>query len=444
MNLSSKLLVWAGAIWIAGGMLAVRAADARPDLTGQIVEINGAPVSQAMVFIYSAGPKEGTSSLCPYCYADCQKKAQTDTVGRFKIESLDPALLFRLLVIANGYESQFVSKVDPAKGEPRITLKPLTMEELTSPLRINGVVVNEQGKPVPEAVISPEGVGMGQITRWGGNDQVVEPLAVAGEDGHFMLFCRSNIVDTVYATVDGRGVAKQWVTLKPGGDYLVGMKEGVTLTGQVLHNGQPLPGVSIGATTKDRACGVYFNCDAVSTDSNGRFQLLNVPPDREFVVFATMKSLHGDGILPDKIITTGASGIVQDLGNLAVQPAFKVAGRIMLSDGKPIPPGTKLLLSREKAFDSSEVTLAANGQFEFTGVPVESVSLSVRIKGYKFSKKNPSLDWLNGRILGRVTGDMTNLVFLMEPGAWQFNQEGDRPDGADAYPADKPLRGIKL
>jgi hypothetical protein len=77
-----------------------------------------------------------------------------------------------------------------------------------------------------------------------------------------------------------------------------------------------------------------------------------------------------------------------------------------------------------------------------SGAPPESVGLSVRIKGYKLSKSNPSLDWLNGRILGRVTGDMTNLDFLLEPGAWQFNQEGDRPDGADAYPVDKPLRGV--
>ena len=77
-------------------------------------------------------------------------------------------------------------------------------------------------------------------------------------------------------------------------------------------------------------------------------------------------------------------------------------------------------------------------------MPAETVGLSARIKGYKFSKRNPSLDWLNGRILGRVTGDMTNLDFLMEPGAWQFNQEGDRPDGAEAYPADKPLSSVKL
>ena len=401
-------------------------------------------MAKATVFIYSAGPKVGTSSFCPYCYADCQKKTQTDADGRFKIESLDPTLIFRLLVIANGHESKIVSKVDPAKGDQNITVKPLSAEDLKSPLRISGMVVGENGKPVPEAVISPEGVGMGQGSQWGGTDPYVEPMAVADEQGHFVLFCKSNVVNMVFATADGRGVAKQWISLKPGSDYLIHMREGVTLTGQITRGGQPLKGVLVAVTTTDRTAGNSFNVSDVATDSRGHFQILNVPPNREFVFYTKMDSLHGEGALPNKIFTTGDSCAVQDLGELAVQPAFKISGRIVLSDGKPIPPGTKLLLDREKAWDTTQVTLADDGAFEFNGVPAESVGLSVRIKGYKLSKSNPSLDWLNGRILGRVIGNMTNLDFLMEPGAWQFNQEGDRPDGADAYPIDKPLSGVKL
>lgn len=285
---------------------------------------------------------------------------------------------------------------------------------------------------------------MGPGTQWGGIEPYVEPMAVADDQGNFALFCKSNNVDAVYATVDGRGLAQQWDTLKPGGDYLLRMQDGVTLTGQVLRDGKPLKDVSIGATTKDRTCGVYFNCAAVSTDSNGRFQLLNVPPDRVFVVYATMKSLQGDGALPDKIITTGNSDSVQDLGKLEVQPGFTISGRIVLSNGKPIPPDTRLYLGRQEAADSVETKLAADGRFEFKDVPAESIALSVRIKGYRLSKRNPSLDWLNGQILGRVTGDENNLTILMEPGNWQFNQQNDRPDGVEAYPIDQPLRGVKL
>lgn len=429
---------------LAMGTVRLAAADTRLDLSGQIVGANGMPVAKASVFIYTAGPKQGTSSLCPSCYPDCQKKAQTDAAGRFKIQSLDSSLFFRLLVVAAGHESKFVSKVDPAKGQQKIALTPLSDEALKSNLRIKGAVINEHGKPVPGAILSPEGVGMGEMTRWGGNDTVVEPLAVADDTGRFVLFCKSNVVDTVYATAEGRGVAKQWVTLKPGGDYLLKLPDGVTLTGQVLRDGQPVKGASIAATTSDRICGVYFNCDAVATDSQGRFLLLNVPPNREFAVFTTMKSLNGNGALPDKILTTGDSGTVQDLGKLEIQPAFTISGRVVLSDGKPVPPNTRMFLGREKASDSLETKLDAGGNFEFKGVPAESVTLAVRIKDYRLSKRNPSLDWLNGAILGRVSGNMNDLTILLEPGNWQSDDESDRPGGDDDYPVNKPLRGLEL
>lgn len=441
--MKSATFLLAGLVLVLG-ITMLTAAEDRSDLTGTITETNGAPIGKASVFIYTAGPKQGTSSLCPSCYADCQKTAQTDAAGHFKIESLDSSLLFRLLIVAAGHESKFVSKVDPLKGEQNVTLKPLSEQALKSNLRIKGMVIDEQGKPVAGAVISPEGIGMGQMTRWGGNDAQIEPLAVADEAGKFVLFCKSNDVDTVYATAEGRGVAKQWVTFKPGSDYLIKLPEGVSLTGQVLRDGQPIQGVSIAATTTDRTCGVYFNCDAAATDTNGRFLLLNVPPNREFVVFTTMKSLHGDGALPDKIITTGNSGAVQDLGNLEVQPAYTIAGRVVLSDGKPVPANTRMFLGRQKAMDSLETKLAADGQFTFKGVPAESIDLAIRIKGYRVSKRNPSLDWLNGQILGRVTGNVSDFVILMEPGDWELNREDDRPGGDDDYPVNKPLRSLKL
>jgi hypothetical protein len=422
----------------------VRAAQSRPNLTGRVLDADGAPVAKAIVFVYSAAPKEGTSSLCPYCYVDCAKQAKTDAEGRFKIESLDPTLIFRLLVVAGGRETKFVSKVDPVKGEQTIKMKPLSEEALHSALRIKGMVVNEQGKPVPEAIVNSEGIGQGQMTQWGGTDRYVEPLAVTDDEGHFILLCKSNTVDTVYVTVSGRGAAKKWFTLKPSSDYLLRLLDGVTVTGQIVHDGKPLKGVSVGAASSERRCGIYLDCDGTATDSDGRFHLFNVPPTQEFVVYATMKSLAGNGAVPDKTFTTGESGATHDLGRLEVGPAFKVAGRIMLSDGKPVPANTRMYLGRETTQDSVETTLAADGSFEFTGVPAESVGLAVRIQGYRCSKRNPGLDWLNGGIMGRVTGDITDMTILLEPGEWEFNSNEQPPDGGDQQPREKPLQGVKL
>jgi hypothetical protein len=72
------------------------------------------------------------------------------------------------------------------------------------------------------------------------------------------------------------------------------------------------------------------------------------------------------------------------------------------------------------------------------------VSLSLRLNGYRFSKSNPSLDWLNGIIVGKVDRDITNLTLLLEPGEFRFSgKPEDVPEGVDVQPRDKPLRSAK-
>lgn len=431
-------------ITLALGAGVTSAAEAtRPDLAGRVLLNDGSPVTNATVFIYTAGPKVGSAVVCPSCYPDCNKKARTTATGEFKIPALDPNLIFRLLIVAPGFESQFAGKTDPAQGEKRITVAPLSEEKLKSKSRIAGLVMDEEGKPIAGATISPEGVARGSGTQWGGTDKFVDPLAVTDGQGKFWLFC-TNDVDMVHAVAEGRGVAKRWVELKPGRDHLVRMTEGVTVTGKVLRNGTPVRDVRFGLVTKDRICGNNLRCEELATDKNGFFLLANVPAGREFVLYAAMDSLHGEGGVASKIFTTGASGTKYELGKLEVQPAHRVAGRVTLSDGKPVPAKTRLFLGREEAWDHVEAELDAEGRFEFRGVPAEAVGLSVRIPGYKFSKRNASLDWLNGGLVGRVDGDTGELTLLMEPGQWRFNgEEGEAPNG-ESQPRDKPLRGTKL
>jgi len=429
--------------------LPVRAADAKPTLNGVVSAEDGSPVVKATVFIYTAAPKRGVSSRCPFCYLDCTKHSQTDATGHFKIESLDPALVFQLLVVARDRESKLVSKVDPSAGEAKIMLNPLGPGALNPKMQIAGLIIGEDGKPIAGAVISAEGAQQGSSGHWGGVTRFVDPMAVTDDDGHFLLICRDQ-VDAIHATVEGRGFAKRWVELKPGRDHLVRVEEGVTVTGRVVRMGKPIQDVVIGLTTSDRKAGQMLRCDEIASDKEGRFLVPNVTPEREFVLYATMASLKGLGALPTKTLTTGKSGTTWDAGAMPVQPGFRLAGRVLLSDHKPIPEGIRLFLGRENAWDHSEAPLSEKGDFEFTDVPGGPVGLNVRIKGYKCSKRNPSLDWLNGGIVGTVDRDISNLTILLEPGQWRFNGEEEqdmsteRPEGGDRQPSTKPLRGAKL
>jgi hypothetical protein len=413
-------------------------------LKGEVLHEDGWPVSKATVFIYTAGPKQGTAMLCPSCYADCTKKAATDSAGRFTIESLDPKLVFRLLVVAAGHESTFISKVDPTNGVSKVTLKQRSAEALTAATRIAGVVMNEEGEPVAGAVISTQGVQVGELTHWGGTDPYADPVAVADTEGFFLLPCKP-AVKQVHAMAEAPGVAKRWVTLTPGKDHIVRMVDGVTVTGRVLRDGKPLKDVVLGLTTVERQCGMFLHEFEAATDKDGRFIIANVTPANEYHYYAKMESLGSQGALRTSVVRSGPNGKTVDLGDLQTGPAHTLKGRVVLSDGQKIPADTRLFLGREKAWDHSEVSLDPEGRFEFAGLPAEPISLAVRVKGYKVSKRNPSLDWLNGGIVGTVDRDIQDFTILLEPGEWSPNREDqDRPPGIDSQPSQKPLQGAKL
>lgn len=139
--------------------------SARPDLVGEVRLTNGQPAA-ATVFIATAGPKVGTSTYCPSCYADCVKHAKTDAQGHFKIESLDPTLLFRILVVARDCRPQYVTKVDPAKGWVNVVLESRGNADALPGNTVIGRVLDPQGKPIEGAAVESDGVHHGDGTAW--------------------------------------------------------------------------------------------------------------------------------------------------------------------------------------------------------------------------------------------------------------------------------------
>lgn len=53
------------------------------------------------------------------------------------------------------------------------------------------------------------------------------------------------------------------------------------------------------------------------------------------------------------------------------------------------------------------------------------------------------LDWLNGGLVGRVTGDLPDLTLLMEPGEWRCNGGEGKSPSSQSQPRGQPLRGAK-
>ena len=330
----------------------------------------------------------------------------------------------------------------PAGSTPTnaTALKPLEAPAALTSLSIAGMVIGDDGQGIAGATIQTQGVSSGNGSQqWG---RFVDEKGVSDAQGHFLFQCKSN-VELIYAKASAPVAAPRPVQLQPGRDYLVRLHEGAAVTGRLVGASLPVSGAVIRVSPAHRANGEYFISDKVTTDRDGRFSIPHLPPEMGLILVGTMASLQGKGSLSPRSFTSGKNRTTTDLGDLELKPGYRVAGQVVLTDGQPIPSRTRLLLSRQGASDYAEVTLEADGRFEFQSVPAEPVSLSVRLQAYKLSHRNPSLDWLNNQIVGKVDGDLTNLTLLMDPGEFRYSpNHDDAPEGTDLQPRDKPLRGV--
>src|SRR5262249_39188001 len=157
----------------------------------------------------------------------------------------------------------------------------------------------------------------------------------------------------------------------------------------------------------------------IGTKEDGRFAFPTIPPGREYFIYSMMKDAQRNGgVVPARKISVGKDGETTQAGDFVVEPAFRVAGRLILADWRPLPWGARIMFGREQAWDQlPNVDVSTDGRFVFDGVPKESVDISPRLKGHRLSLRNPSLDRLNGfSVVGRVGGDLNDLIILLEPG----------------------------
>lgn len=170
------------------------------------------------------------------------------------------------------------------------------------------------------------------------------------------------------------------------------MSAGATVRGRLLDHGQPLPGVLVGLVQADRSTADFISATQIGTDSDGQFLFTNVPADREYFVYGIMNSLRKRGAVVVRRVKVAGDCTKSDVGDLAVEPGFRIVGRLALSDGKPLPAHTRVLFSREDAWDSQTLQADANGNFEALGIPQGVISITASVPNYHTSDKNKSLD----------------------------------------------------
>ena len=413
----------------------------RPNLRGRVIDAEGKPVERSTVFIYSGGPRAGRSSFCPTCYPDCRKNDETKASGEFEINSLDPNLLFRLLVVNKDYRPQFVPRTDPLKSPVEIKVE-RRKSDFPPHQALRGRVLTPEGKPIYRAIVNFEFFG-GQEANCGGQCDGVDLVAVTDEEGRFTVGAEKKF-DWMTVMVEAPGYAKRkFFQLASEKTHDLKMTEGATVVGRIVKDGKPMPGIGVGIVSVDRSENFTGNFDTF-TDADGNFRFFNIPPYQMYYAYSLMEKSDGEFVAPVLKVRVAADGSRKDLGEIPLIKGARVRGKIQLSDGKPVPPETEVWLGRNGAWDSKNVLVAGDGTFQAIGVPVEAYSLGVRVPGYHISGKNKSLDWLNGgSLVGSIDGD-TFVHILLEPGKFErpadFNGRGGF--GPHLQPYDKPLQGI--
>jgi hypothetical protein len=426
--------------------LSTAAAPPHPDLKGTITTPQGQPLQGATVYVWTAGPKVGTSTYCPSCYADCGRRATSAADGSFTLPSPDPELLFKLLIIREGNAPAFAEKVDPAAGPLAVELKPAPPLPDDARQILTGRVLDPNNKPLPGALVSPSGVhnlqGSGQ---WGGLETFgVTPMALTNDKGEFRLTANTPL-KSMDLQVEAKALAKQNFTEVPTGAKPTDLPliTGASVSVRLLKDAKPLPGVEVGLVQENRTPAAFVGEYTLGTDSDGRALFANLPTNQAYFVYAKWASANRHGATTAKQVLVGPQEVLHNAGDLHIQPGLTITGRVRLSDDRPIPPNTRLLVGRDAAWDTASVELDEKGRFAITGLaPEKKYSLSVRVPGYHLSPKNVSFDPLNYfRLEGDITQDLHDLVILLEPGKptptdYEALRQGrlKRPSG--------PLRGI--
>ena len=313
----------------------------------------------------------------------------TGADGKFTIPSLSPDLFFELLVVHDGYSPMFIKKVDPANATPTAVLSP--RDAVTDPRRVvHGVVIDAHDRPVSNAVVQPQGIlEDGKGGSMYGTIDGLDPVAVTNKKGEFEL-AHTKPFEAMVLQVEARGMAPKIATnLATGAErHAISVTDGATIRGRLVQDGKPVPNAEIGLAARQRGWSANLKLVGyplpeirIGTNEDGTFAITNVPPGVEWYVYGKMESLAARGGAPIVECATKKDGEEIDLGDLSIAPALHLRGKVVLSDGKPIPAGMRVTVGSDRAFDSQTAVLREGGAFEFTGLAKGGYTISASVKG---------------------------------------------------------------
>ena len=270
-------------------------------------------------------------------------------------------------------------------------------------------MLDPRGEPVRDALVEQSGAIFEQGRAFGAGGWI-DLMAVTNDSGDFEIAHSKPLVAAI-VQVSPRALAPKISTIPSGTDRKVIMAtEGATIRGRLVHNGEPIGQAEIGLSTHSQRGGEGLPEARIGTDDDGKFALTNIPPGRVWYLYARMESLASRGLAAEIVeCATKSDGQDLNLGDISVRPAYTLRGKVVLSDGKPIPPDMRINLFSDRVPDSQSLTLASTGDFKFKGLGPRVYQLQPSVKDYE-ARDSLSLELL-------IEGDVNNFEARLQPKA---------------------------
>jgi beta-lactamase regulating signal transducer with metallopeptidase domain len=383
-------------------------------LNGRIISPESKSIS-AIAVIWCAERSSNATYTVSTRYPHLPRQVPVDDAGNFKFEALDPRWTYDVYVVSPGCPMQRFLSVDPASGILSVPLQPIITSNCPPDTLMRGRVIDNRGHPVSGALLKVHGATRNNSTTWPA--QEIDFAAMSDDNGDFLVHAKTPFSEADGA-VSAAGFATSLFEHWKSGDATneVSLTEGASVGGRLVDHGKPVSNVefrvdSFGRDT-DSDAWAYF----AVTDAQGRFLFTHLPHNRQCSLYATMQSLAGRGTVPTRTVSISGDGSINDLGDIQVQPAFKIAGQIRLRGGRPLPAKCQVIVGRSADWyqDAVAVPVGEDGSFHFAGVPAGKITLYLWVPGYLVSwndlhlKSGPAVSLT-------LTGDTTDLIIRMKP-----------------------------
>jgi hypothetical protein len=222
----------------------------------------------------------------------------------------------------------------------------------------------------------------------------LEPAAISNKKGEFQL-AYSKLGQKILVSVEARGMASAFDVIPSGAEnHVITLSDGAVVRGRLVENGKPVGNAEVGLIGRPRGgyganlqlIGYPYEEIRIGTQPDGRFAITNVPVPADWYVYGKMGSLATRGATGGVECSTKHDAEIVDIGDIQIKPAYRFLGRVVLSDGKPIPEGMRVTISSERVWDDQTAALPPDGHFEFIGLAADDYSVAASVKGYSLPK----------------------------------------------------------